>query len=307
MSSNNSSTQGSARNELKKYERSFFLKIFLSALIFATIGLLSAIAVHQILNLRIGLPPTSLDAQTIANFFIFAFATSVAFAGAWVVIQIASKQEDLANTQLNLALDQKELARAQLELTQKTTPEYNAALKAGDEAASGLLELKQKVTLLFGFYFKAHSKGASSVAKEAFQTQTVHILSGILELLQGAWILELPTYEVESKAIKMGDSTSGIVLLSNQLFLEFSNLRSVLQSKTYSVEEERSQAAFQIYGSLMKGVEVFFEAVRKIRDDFDKEVSAGNLRSFNSEEPRIAAAIHGRLSQMDLKPNFNLL
>ena len=73
MSSNNSATQGSARNELKNYERSFFLKIFLSALIFATIGLLSAIAVHQILNLRIGLPPTSLDAQTIANFFIFAF------------------------------------------------------------------------------------------------------------------------------------------------------------------------------------------------------------------------------------------
>lgn len=307
MTSSDLSSKGSEQSELNKYEHAFFQKIKFSVAIFACIGLLSATAVHLILNLKIGLPSTNLDAQTIANFFIFTFATSVAFAGAWVVIQIASKQEDLAKTQLKLASDQKDLAMAQFELTQKTTPEYSSALKAGDEAASGLLELKQKVTLLFGFYFKAHSQGASSVTKEAFQSQTVYILNGIIELLQGGWVLELPAYEAESKAAERDESTSSIVLLSNKLFSEFSNLRAVMQSSKYIDEVERSQAAYQIFRSLNAGIKTFFEAVQKIRDDFDNRVHLGATQKFNSKEPRIAAAIHGRLEQMDLNPNFNFL
>lgn len=307
MTSNNLNFKHSALSELDKYEHAFFQKIKLSVAIFGCIGLLGAIAVHLILNLKIGLPPTNLDAQTIANFILFTFATSVAFAGAWVVIQIASKQEDLAKTQLQLASDQKDLAQAQLEFTQKTTPEYSSALKAGDEAASGLLEFKQKVTLLFGFYFKAHSEGASSVSKEAFQTQTIYVLIGIIELLQGGWVLELLAYEAESKAAERDESPSAIVLLSNELFLEFSNLRTVLESPKHQNEIVRSQGALRIYESLIKGIETFFEAVKKIGDNFEDKVHSGALQRFNSEEPRIAAAIHGRLKKIDLKPNFNIL
>lgn len=307
--------------ETKTYERKFFEKIVLSIIIFAVFALFSAIAVNLILSLDLFAKTTKLDAQTLGNFFIFIFGTSVTFAGAWVVIQIASKQEDLANTQLDLANRQEELAITQLELEKKGLHEYVALQNRSDAVAVGIQSLNQKVNLLFGFYFRVVSSRkkldnvkVNSESEENFRfiletclAQSGEILKGITDGLQDAWVLDLISYEKDSK-INMSESTgSGLYMLANKLFFEFKKMTTVLEKDSIPDKEIRFSEAFKILRSTHEGVQNFFDTLAQIKATYEKNIESGAINSFNIDSPSIAALIHQKVKRLELKPNFDIL
>jgi hypothetical protein len=291
----------------KGYEREFFKKILLSVIVFSALALLSALAVQALLQPNRFSGDFKLDAQTLGNFFVFTFATSVAFAGAWVVIQIASKQEELSKNQFKLVQDQKQLAEDQLELTKKTAPDYGFAQAAGSSAALGLQVFTQKVTVLFAFYFKARSGNSNDLNKETFQTQSAMVVKNLIDLLQEPWVVELSEYEGDTLSAQAENDPKKMVLLTNALILELSNLKTILESPNFSNEAIRSEAALKILSSLFEGVQVFFSQLRGIRETYEGKILSNVLTRFNSDLPRGPASVHEKLLKMELKPNFSVL
>lgn len=307
--------------DMKTYERKFFDKIGFSIIIFSTFALFSAIAVHLILNLDLFPIATKLDAQTLGNFFIFIFGTSVTFAGAWVVIQIASKQEDLANTQLELATRQEELAKTQLELEKKSLHEYVASQMGSDAVIAGIQTLTQKIALFFGFYYKViksrettqSNKYSENVEKEAelllrtCLTQSHEVLKDITDLLQESWVSELTRYEKESQDAVNQTNGNKIYVLGNKLFFELKTLATVLESDLYLDSNARFAESFKILGSIYTGVNIFFKALQGIREAYEKRVQSGQVMVFNTDNPTVAASIHQKIKRLELEPNFAVL
>ena len=109
----------SMKLSMKIEERNFIKKSAWTTLVFTIISGIGLMVVKY-LNL-------SLDAQTAGNFFIFAFASGVAYAGALVVINISAQQN--------------ELSERQLRLESKSTPEHAYAIKVSQEFTQGIASI----------------------------------------------------------------------------------------------------------------------------------------------------------------------
>ena len=298
--------------DAKNYEYDFLKKIGLSFLIFLVIALLSAFSVQLILSVEIFPTSTKLDAQTLGNFFIFAFATSVAFAGALVVIKIAAKQEDLAKNQLDLAQRQELLAKTQLEFAKKATQEYQVASTTGDRVALAMQSLTQKINLVFGFYYEAHFKDKSLSSKESLILGSRDVLRRITVTLQEPWVLELTQYEIESKRLSPESQASEsqanvLILFANKFCFESFKLLSILESRRFASEDDRSKEASDILRSLNTGVTKFYEQLNEIRGNYQLRIEKGELLSFTADNPVITASIHQKLMRLELKPDLRIL
>lgn len=296
-----------------EYELAFYEKFGKWICIFAVVALISALLVHLALEKKSVLGLTQLDAQTLGNFFIFVFATSVAFAGALVVIKIASNQEELSKRQ-------EELANNQLELARKTTPEYEIAHIAGIAVQGGIQSFQQQISLLFGLYYHSQNQSLNkekekeqALYKLAFKTHSEALITDITAELQKPWLLHLVDYEKEarerlsSKQDKNEKDTKAINLLAKKLYLELKKLSSIVVTREFTNEDVRSMLINETMNSLHMGVQVFYKQLNEVKNLYQDSIKSKSIEPFNSDEPLVNAAIHQRLMIIKLKPDFDTL
>ncbi len=106
---------------VKTEERNFIKKSAWTTLVFLFISAIGLMVVKYL--------DLVLDAQTAGNFFIFAFASGVAYAGALVVINISAQQNELSERQFRLEL--------------KSTPWHTYAIKVSQEFVEGIASITQ--------------------------------------------------------------------------------------------------------------------------------------------------------------------
>jgi hypothetical protein len=109
----------SSKSDVKTEERNFIKKSAWTTLVFLFISAIGLMVVKYL--------DLVLDAQTAGNFFIFAFASGVAYAGALIVINISAQQN--------------ELSERQLRLESKSTPEHAYAIKVSQEFMEGIASI----------------------------------------------------------------------------------------------------------------------------------------------------------------------
>lgn len=263
----------------RKYEQDFYKKVLLSMLAFAVLAVASAFAVQFIVSEPIAPVSTKLDPQTLGNFFIFVFATSVAFAGALVVIRIASNQEKLAKGQLALAA--------------KTTPEYLHAHESGTAVLDGIQTVSLQLKMLLSIY-RTNKQDLSKFLKNTKGAET--LLKNCSAELQKPWVNDLAQYAIAKNSANVNDSTSQINLLSNvtALFDSCQKLLSKLEEKAITQDKVEIQ-----FSQTINDAQKLMEGLLDLKNKHAEQIKLGGAKEFNDATPTAAAYIHKLLQTLD--------
>ena len=291
---------------MKAYEQAFINKIELSIVFFAVLALIGILIIQSVLSEQSFLPTTKLDAQTLGNFFIFIFASSVAFAGALVVIRIASKQE--------------ELAKNQLELAKKATAEYEYTQLVSNETVRDVQTFNQRITILYNLYNYTDPKSSvkwKQVHIQVFQNYGSEVIKEITDLLQYPWISRLRQYEVNSKKwqsqIQHGNKNNNapevikITVLANKLFCEFKLLDLLVKKLNVRLSGVTWADVIAQLKNLFHGINAFFACLTEIHNIYQQCIDNGIFKIFNSDDPDFVAAVHQKLKGVPLKADYNVL
>ena len=291
---------------MKAYEQAFINKIGLSLVFFAVMALLGMLVIQLVLSEQSFLPATKLDAQTLGNFFIFIFASSVAFAGALVVIRIASKQE--------------ELAKNQLELAKKATAEYEYTQLVSNEAVRDIQTFIQRITILYNLYNYTNPRPSvewKQVHMQVFQNYASEVIKEITDLLKYPWISRLRQYELDSRKMQtqsqLGNKNNNvpelieIIVLANKLFCEFKLLDLLVKKLNVRLSGVTWADILAQLKHLFEGIDAFFDCLTKVHNSYQQCIDNGIFKIFNSDDPDFVAAVHQKLKGVPLKPDYNVL